>query len=417
MDSNAHEIRSQQPDRPGAPVHPVEASPTPLPRRRLPKKRFLIGALVALLALGGGLYALLTAGQQETDDAMVEADVVPVGPRVAGQILRVAVQENQVVKKGDLVLELDAADYEARLAQAQAELAIAQAQAASAEAQERIAGASANGGLASAQAALSGSSVAVANAEAQAAAARAGLVRAQADARKSDLDLGRAKQLVAANAVAQQAVDNAQAAHDAAHAALAQAEAQLKAAEEGRRVAESRVGEAKGKLQASSPVAAQLTAAHAAAELARAKVKSAEAAARLAALQLSYTKVVAPEDGVVSKLGAHEGQIVQMAQPIVELVPTRTYVIANFKETQIGAMRPGQRVKVRIDALGGEGFEGKVESLSGGTGARFALIPADNASGNFVKVVQRVPVRIAWTKPPPVPLAAGLSADVTVYTK
>jgi membrane fusion protein (multidrug efflux system) len=336
---------------------------------------------------------------------------------VAGQILRVAVQENQVVKKGDLVLELDPADYEARLAQAQAELAIAQAQAASAEAQERIAGASATGGLASAQAALSGSSVAVANAEAQAAAARAALVRAQADARKADLDLGRAKQLVAANAVAQQAVDNAQAAHDAAHAALAQAEAQLKAAEEGRRVAESRVGEAKGKLQASSPVAAQLTAAHAAAELARAKVKSADAAARLAALQLSYTKVVAPEDGVVSKLGAHEGQIVQMAQPIVELVPTRTYVIANFKETQIGAMHPGQRVKVRIDALGGDGFEGKVESLSGGTGARFALIPADNASGNFVKVVQRVPVRIAWTRPPSVPLAAGLSADVTVYTK
>jgi membrane fusion protein (multidrug efflux system) len=417
MESNAHDIRSQQPERPDTAVHPVEADPTPLRRRRLPKKRFIIGALVALLALGAGLYALLTAGQQETDDAMVEADVVPVGPRVGGQVLRVAVQENQAVKKGDLVLQLDSADYEAKLAQAQAELSIAQAQAASAEAQERIAGASATGGLASAQAALSGSSVAVANAEAQAAAARAALVRAQAEARKADLDLGRAQQLAAANAAPAQAVDNAQAAHDAAHAALAQAAAQLKAAEEGRRAAESRVGEARGKLQVSSPVGAQIAAAHAAAELARAKVKGAEAAAQLAALQLSYTKVVAPEDGVVSKLGAHEGQIVQMGQPIVQLVPARSYVVANFKETQVGGMRPGQRVKVRIDALGGEAFEGQVESLSGGTGARFALIPADNASGNFVKVVQRVPVRIAWTKPPSIPLAAGLSADVTVYTK
>lgn len=146
-------------------------------------------------------------------------------------------------------------------------------------------------------------------------------------------------------------------------------------------------------------------------------MRSAQASVRLAQLQLSYTNVTAPEDGVVSKLGAHEGQIIQVGQPLVELVPFQTYLIANFKETQSGRMRPGQRAKIKLDAYPGSTFEARVESLSGGTGARFALIPADNASGNFVKVVQRVPVRLAWVKPPDVPLAAGFSADVTVYTK
>jgi len=177
------------------------------------------------------------------------------------------------------------------------------------------------------------------------------------------------------------------------------------------------VGEAKGRLAQSKPVSAQLAVAHAAAELARARVLGAAAQARLADLQLSYTRVTASEDGVVSKLGVHEGQIVQPGQPVIELVPAKSYVLANFKETQIGKMKPGQRVEITVDAFPGRKFEGKVESLSGGTGARFALLPPDNASGNFVKVVQRVPVRIAWEKPPQVRLAAGLSADVTVYTK
>jgi membrane fusion protein (multidrug efflux system) len=416
METNAKEIRAEDAspsqDRP---VHAVQAEAAG--RRRRPRPAIVLGALAALIAASIVIYKIAVAGQEETDDAQVEADVVPIGPRVAGQILRVAAAENQAVRKGDLIVQVDPADYEARLAQAQAELSTAQAQAESAEAQERIVDASATGGLASARAAYSGSSVAVANADAQVEAARAGLLRSQADARKADLDLGRAKQLIAADAVPQQMVDNAQAAADGAHAAEKQAQAQLVAAQEASRAATARVAEAKGKLQQSSPVAARLAAAHAAAELARARVPSAQAAVRLARLQLSYTDVVAPEDGVVSKLGAHEGQIVQAGQPVVELVPSRTYVVANFKETQIGEMRPGQRAKIRIDAYPGRAFEGRVESRSGGTGARFALIPADNASGNFVKVVQRVPVRIAWTKPPDVPLAAGLSADVTVYTR
>jgi len=402
----------EQQDQP--PVRAVEGGAAP--RRRRPKPVTIVCAIAGVVVVAVAAYALAFAGQEETDDAQVEADVVPVGPRVAGQILKVAVEENQTVKKGDLIVEIDPADYEARAAQAEAELATAQAQAASAEAQERIVGASASGGLASAEAVYSASSVAVATADAQVEGARAALMRAQADQRKTDLDLGRAKKLIAAKAVPQQMLDHAEVAADSARAAERQARAQLLAAQEARRGSVSRVAEAKGRLQQSSPVGAQIAAAHAAAELARARVKSAQAALKLAQLQLSYTSVTAAEDGVVSKLGAHAGQIVQAGQPVVELVPVHTYVVANFKETQIGSMRLGQRVKIKIDAYPGRSFDARVESLSGGTGSRFALIPADNASGNFVKVVQRVPIRVAWEKPPDVPLAAGLSVDVTVYT-
>jgi membrane fusion protein (multidrug efflux system) len=144
-------------------------------------------------------------------------------------------------------------------------------------------------------------------------------------------------------------------------------------------------------------------------------VQSAEAALALVKLQLDYTRVLAPADGVASKLMVHDGQLVAVGQPLVELVPTATYVLANFKETQIGRMRPGQRAEIQLDAFPGRKLEGRVESLAGGTGASFSLLPADNATGNFVKVVQRVPVRIAWLNPPAdVALRAGLSADVTV---
>jgi len=412
---NVKELRSQDLARSEAPVKVVGEEEAK--GRRGPRPTAIVGALAAVAIAGVLVYRHFTAGQEDTDDAQVEADVVPLGARVPGQILRVAVVENQEVKKGELVVEIDPGDYEARLAEAQAELGTAAAQAASAEAQERIVEASAKGAYSSAQASLTASSDVVANAEAQVEAARAAVVRAEADARKSDLDLGRAKALLAANAVPQQSFDNAEASADAAHAALREAKAQLAAAGESRRLSVSRVEEAKGHLVQSSPVAAQIAAAHASAVLSRARVKSAEAALRLAELQLSYTRVLAPEDGVVSKLGAHEGQIVQAGQPVVELVPAKNYVVANFKETQVGRMRPGQRATVELDAYPGRTFEGRVESRSGGTGARFALIPPDNATGNFVKVVQRVPIRIAWVNTPDVPLTAGLSAEVKVYTK
>lgn len=387
------------------------------PRRRDKKPFLILGGVILVAGIVVGIYMLATANQESTDDAQVEADVVPIAARVSGQIAKRAIEDNQRVKKGDFIVQIDDADFVARMKQAEAELDTATAQAAAADAQVQVVEASAKGGLQSARASYSGSSLGVANAAAQLAAAKAGLERAKAEARKGELDLQRTKQLVSGNALPRERLDNAQVAYDASQAALAQAHAQVAAAEEMQRLAGTRVQEARGRLDQSTPIAAQIASAKANAELAHARIKVAQAALDLARLQLGYTKVTAAEDGLVTKLSVQPGQMIQVGQPLAELVPDRTYVVANFKETQVGRMRPGQTAKVRIDAFPGVDLEARVESLSGGTGARFSLLPPDNASGNFVKVVQRVPVRLAWNKRPDLPLQAGLSTDVTVYVK
>jgi membrane fusion protein (multidrug efflux system) len=328
-------------------------APPPKPSKRRP---YVVLATAATLLLGGvGSYWGFTAGQETTDDAQITADLVPVAARVAGQVTRIAIAENRPVKKGELIAEIDRADYAAKVQQAEAELATVRAQAAAATAQVE--------------------------------AARASIQRAGAERRRVDRDLHRARQLNSARVIPRERLDNAAAAAESARALQREA-------------------------------GAHIAAARANAELAQARVKSARAAVDLANLQLSYTWVIAPADGVASKLSVHEGQLVQPGLPIVQLVPAAVYVLANFKETQIAKMRPGQTAEIRLDAYGGRPFQGTVESLSRGTGASFSLMPPDNASGNFVKVVQRVPVRIALKKPPADwALAAGLSAEATVYIR
>jgi membrane fusion protein (multidrug efflux system) len=393
----------------------VVAATAEAPAKRK-RKPFVILGIVAVVTLAFiGVYTMMTAGRENTDDAQIAADVVPIGTRVAGAIARVHVKENQLVKRGDLLIEIDPSDYDARAQQALAELATAKAQADGAQAQVEIVDATSKGGLASAKAALSGSNAGVQSAGAQIAAAHADAARADAELKKAQIDLDRARTLRQANAVPQERLDSAQIAFDSAQAAKAQADAQVSLAEDARRSAESRVGEARGKVSQSAPIAPQIAAARANADLANARVRSAEASLALAKLQLGYTKISAPADGFASKLTVHEGQLVAMGQPLIQLVPNATYLVANFKETQVGQMHVGQPAEIKIDALPGRSFEGKIESLSGGTGASFSLLPADNATGNFVKVVQRVPVRVAWVNPPSdVDLRAGLSADVTV---
>ena len=194
-------------------------------------------------------------------------------------------------------------------------------------------------------------------------------------------------------------------------------EGELEAAKQNERMAKSQVSEARGRLDQSTPIDSRIAVAKAQATLAHARVKSATAALELAKLQLSYTRIEAPADGIVSRLSVHVGQLVQPGQPIAEFVPTATYVVANFKETQIARIKAGDRAVVELDAFPGREFEGTVESLSAATGARFSLIPPDNASGNFVKVVQRVPVRVHWKGDPGDIMRAGLSAEVTVHVK
>lgn len=396
--------------------HSGHESRLTVPTRQRRRPWMVLAGVGVVVVVGLGLRALLTAGEQYTDDAQVEADVVALGPRVGGQVLQVNFQDNQLARKGDVIVELDDSDFAARVRQATAELDSATAQAEAADAQARVVEASATGGLSSAQAQVSGSSLAVSSANAQIAAAEAGVSRARAEQHKAKADLDRAEQLFEAKAISQERLDGARLAAESTAAALKLAEAQAEAARDSRRVAQSRVAEAHGRLSQSSPIDAQIAAAKAGAALAHARVKSAEATLELAKLQLSYTRVVAPEDGLVTRLSARVGQLVQPGQALAQLVPSQTYVVANLKETQIRDIRPGDAVEVEVEAYPGMHFEGRVESLAGGTGSRFSLLPPDNASGNFVKVVQRVPVRIAWAQMPAVQMRAGLSAAVTVTT-
>jgi membrane fusion protein (multidrug efflux system) len=403
---------------------PVEfASPPPV---AAPPAKPRSGALgyIALAGVVGVLlliflvWSLITRGNQNTDDAQVEADVVPIASRVGGPVAHVLVKDNQVVHAGDVILEVDDTDYQAHMQQAEADFAAAKAQAEAADAQVEVATAGARGGLSTAQAQVSGSTASVRTADAQVKAAEAGLARAESDAKKAAADLARAQQMRASEGISQQQLESAQAAADSANAALLQAQANLAVAEGSRAAAKDRVAEATGRLSQSTPIEAEIAVAEAQAHLAHARADSAEASAKLAESQLSYTKILAPVDGRVSNLGVHEGQLVQPGMSIAQLVPLATYIVANFKETQVGEMQPGQEASVSIDAFPGQSLTARVESISGGTGARFSMLPPDNASGNFVKVVQRVPVRLEWVDPPSdIDLRAGLSASVTVYTK
>jgi membrane fusion protein (multidrug efflux system) len=353
--SPLHEVPAVPASGPGAPAElPAANGPAAARPGRRRALALGLGALLALAGLLGG-RAWLNRGDETTDDAQVEADVVALAPRVGGLIAEVLAADNGPVKQGDPILRIDDADYQVKVRQAQAELETARAQAAGAEAQVGV--------------------------------ARASVTRSEAEAEKAQLDVRRAEALKAGEAIAAERFDATRVAGQTASAGASA----------------NRAGYA---------------AALAGADLAHARVKAAQAALDLASLQLSYTLVRAPADGTISRLAARAGQIVQPGQALGQLVPARTYLVANFKETQTGRIRPGQAVDVELDAYPGQALHGKVESLSGGTGARFALLPPDNASGNFVKVVERVPVRIAWEGVPgDLPLRAGLSATATVHTR
>ncbi|HWZ88375.1 MAG TPA: HlyD family secretion protein [Polyangiaceae bacterium] len=391
---------------------------------RVPSKRslarpYLILALVASLALVAYLgFRFLTSGRESTDDAQVAADMVPVSARVGGTVIAVPVADHQNVKKGDLLAEIDPADYENKVKLAQAEIQAAIAQAEAADAQVGIVAAGSKGGLSTAQAALSGSISSVAGADAQIQSASAALARAQADADQADIVLKRAQALSKSEAIPQAELDSAGALSAAQHALVLQAQAELAVANQARQAARSRIAEAEGRVEQSSPVESQQAAARANAGLAHARVASAETALAQAQLNLSYTRVLAPGDGHISKLAVHVGQLVAPTQTITNVLPNVTYLVANFKETQVGSMRAGQSAEISVDAYPGRALHAKVESIAYGTGAQFSLLPPDNASGNFVKVVQRVPVKLSWTGlPEDVRVEAGLSANVTVLTK
>jgi membrane fusion protein (multidrug efflux system) len=330
----------------------------------------------------------------------------------------VLVRDNQAVNAGDVLVELDDRDATARAHAAKADLESAQASLSAANAQLALAEHSVDAGLRQAKGgvtqafALSGSS------KAQIDQARADLAAAESRAALTAMELGRAQKLNSDGAVAQAELDSRKSLNDQALAAVEQARARLAAASVGLMNAGGSIESAQGRLAAAQTGPDQVAVAHAQVDVAKARVDQAQAALEQAELNLSYMKVRAPTNGVVSRRSVEPGQLVDPARPLLALTALDdSWVVANFKEDQIGALRVGQAADVTLDAFSGRKLTGHLESFSGGTGSRFALLPPDNASGNFTKVVQRVPVLIRIDdKPQDLVLRPGLSAYVIVHT-
>ena len=387
------------------------------PSQRTSLRRKLMVGAGLLVALGGGAYRYATLGIEATDNAQVDADLVAVPARASGVVAFVYFEENQRVSAGTPLAQLDRAPFEARLAETQASLAAAEASAQAALADAELARAQALGNRDVARANLQtntmgerASSDEIRQGEAQVETARARLLQAK-------LDLSRAQALFESGAFTRAQLDSAQTAQQLTTSALAAETARLSALRLAKTQSQSRVVEASARLRVSDQVETLIRQAEARAAVARAQVDTARAARDLAAIDLSYTKIVAPSDGVVSKKSVNPGQAVAAGQSIVQLVPKQRWITANFKETQLAHMRAGQAAHFTLDAYPGVELEGDVQSLSGATGARFTLLPPDNATGNFTKVVQRVPVRIRVHEVPKnVELRPGMSVELRVDT-
>jgi membrane fusion protein (multidrug efflux system) len=369
------EIMEQKPaTNPGIPTPRPATSEVsaPPPQRRHVRVGVIIGvvAVLGIAAAGGRYYLLNVAPYESTDDAFVESYVTYVSPRVSGPVVRLLVNDNQRVKTGDVLVEIDPRDYQTQSNQAGADLAAAQSRLLQARAQITVD---------QAKAEQQQAAVAVAQAIAE---------RAEADRKRYES--------VQSPAISASQFDLAKSQAKSGAASVEVARDQAKAA------------------------AAQLDLDRAEVETAEAQVQQAQARLEQAALNLSYTKVLAPKDGRVTRRTIEEGAFVQTGQDLLAIVPDQLWVVANFKETQLTRMRPGQPVIIRIDAYPDREFKGKVDSLQAGSGARFSLLPPENAVGNFVKVVQRVPVKIVFDEPlneSELDIAPGMSVEPKVRVK
>ena len=424
---------------------------------------FLIAAVIVLLiaAVVGVRYWLYARSHESTDDAFIDAHVTQVSPKVAGYVAKVHVVANQQVKKGDLLVEIDPRDYEARLDQAKAALEAGEArlkeartgveltransranvQQASGTVQQARAGVEASRASAAAErtrvaqaGAATGSAQAnLQQAQAQVDAAQAELVRARADVEryqelynKDEVSRQRLDQAIATARTAEAQTEAARQKAASAASQVRESEAAQRTAAETARKAEAQIGaaqgqvqEAQGRLATANTAPQQIPASEAQAQTAGASLEQLRAAVSQAELELSYTNLYAPDDGRVTNKSVEEGALVQSGQPLMAVVPGDVWVTANFKENQIGSMRAGQSVEIVVDAYPDKVFKGHVDSIQAGTGARFSLLPPENATGNYVKVVQRVPVKIVFDEPPDPAhmLAPGMSVEPEVKVR
>jgi membrane fusion protein (multidrug efflux system) len=398
----------------------LQRTEAPSPAATKPRKRALIVLpTLGLVALGiTGSAILLGQGKESTDDAQVEGHVANVAPRVAGQVSRVLVQDNQAVKAGDDLVELDDRDLRVKLASARADLAASTAQLHASQTQLELTRNEVESNMAVAQGGVTQAAAMGGTTQAAIEQAQADIVAARAQRTLNASELERTERLFATGALSQSQLDTRKTALEQSDASLAQAQARLASAQANLGNSSGSLVTARGRLIAAQSGPQRLEAAAAQVELQQARVDQAKSALDQAELNVSYTHIVAAVSGVVSRRSVEVGQMVSPDRPLMALVPLdNTWVVANFKEDQIAAIVPGARAQVSIDTYDGHKLSGHVESLSGGTGSRFSLLPPDNASGNFTKVVQRVPVLIRLDAHPDLQLRPGMSALATVYTK
>jgi membrane fusion protein, multidrug efflux system len=391
-------------------------SPQPKSSRRL----LVVLVIVVLIAVAVAIWWHSTF-TEDTDDAQVNGHLIQVSSRISGQVLRVDVEENQFVKQGDLIAELDPADYNVAVENAEAALANAQANAAAADVNVPLTTINTGSNLRSADADVSGSVDAVQQAQEQFEAAHARVIQAQANLTKAQADLDRYRPLVEKDVISKQQWDAAVAAVDADRAAVNDAIATERAAGNGVGVARQKQSQAQAAQKYAQTGPQQVAAQNARAKAALAQVAQAQAQLDQAQLNLNYTRIVAPATGIITRKSVEIDQNVSAGQNLLTLVSLQDlWITANFKETQLRHMSAGQPVKIAVDATG-KTYSGRVTQIGGATGSVLSLFPPENATGNYVKVVQRVPVRIDFTnlnvEDQNHLLRPGLSVEPTVRVK
>jgi membrane fusion protein (multidrug efflux system) len=378
-----------------APQQTQASAPDESPAKKTGRKIIII-AVVLLLICGAAFWYWRSTFTEDTDDAQVDGDIYQISSRIPGQVLHVFVQENTMIKKGDLLVEIDPKDQQVALEQAQAQLANAQAEYTQANVNVPITSVNTRTTLTTSGSDVLASSSSVEQARKQAAAAAARVDQAQANAIKAAKDVERYTPLVEKDVISRQQYDAAVAQARASSAAVLEAENTLVAQQSAITSAQQRLDQARAQAaQAAKNGPQQVAVQRARAQAALADIKTAQARVDQALLNLSYTRVLAPASGVINKKNVEAGAYLSAGQDLLTIVPLDDlWVTANFKETQLKGMHRCQEVELKVDALGGRKFSGKVTQIGGATGSRLSL---ENATGNYVKVVQRIPVRIDFT--------------------
>ncbi|MBW4591511.1 MAG: HlyD family secretion protein [Brasilonema angustatum HA4187-MV1] len=435
-----------------------------------PKKKKPIGLILTALGVGavvGGGFGYhwwqYASTHQETDNAQVAGHLHQVSTRIPGTISQVLVNDNQEVQPGQLLVKLDPRDYQSKVQQADAALQNARRQAQAAQANINLASKTTSAKTVQAQGDVSGAVAAISTAQAAVQEAQAGIPAAQAEVKqaeagipaaqaqvaqananlqKAQADYNRYNTLSQQGAIPRQQLDTAKSAYDvavaqkdaaiqgvnqaqarlaAARVGVAKAQSQLAQAQEGVVSAQAKLAASKGGLQQATAGGEQTTVNRNQYEAAKAAIAQADASLKDAQLQLSYTNITAPAAGRVGRKTVEVGNRVQAGTPLMAIVNDESWVVANFKETQLENMKPGEEVEIKVDALSHHPFKGRVDSISPASGAQFALLPPDNATGNFTKIVQRVPVKIVFDKQSikgyESQIAPGMSAEISVKVK